>query len=54
VRVTEVRTGRRLLTQIETEVARVAAEARAEAEAQARRQLEIRLQELEALLRSKS
>jgi hypothetical protein len=40
VRLTEVATGRRLLTQIETEAARLAAEARAEAEATARAQTE--------------
>jgi hypothetical protein len=51
VRVTDVRTGRPLLTQIEEATARLAAEARAEAEAKARVLLEKRLQELEELLK---
>lgn len=61
VRVTDARTGRQLLTQTETEVARqeeqtarLVAEARAEAEAQTRAELEKRLRELENLLRMKT
>jgi len=68
VRVTEMRTGQRLLTQVETQEARLAAEvraqeadaraqvaeARAQAEATARVQLEKRLQELEHLLQSQT
>jgi Uma2 family endonuclease len=59
VRVTDVRTGQPLLTQIETEQARLAAEARADAEAtradaeaKIRVELETRLRELENLLNS--
>jgi Uma2 family endonuclease len=58
VRVTDVRTGQPLLTQIEEAAARLAAEARAQAEAEAHAQteaarvlLEKRLQELEELLK---
>jgi Uma2 family endonuclease len=54
VRLTEVATGRRLLTQIETEEARLAAEARAEAEAKARAELEQRVRDLENQLKSRS
>jgi len=54
VRVTEVATGRRLLTPIETEEARLAAEARADAEAKARAELEQRLRELESQLKSRT
>jgi Uma2 family endonuclease len=61
VRMTEVRIGRRLLTQVETEEARLqeqqarlAAEARADAEAKARAELEQRLRELENLLNSRT
>jgi len=47
VRVTEMQTGQRLLTQVETQAARVAAEVRA-------LQLEKRLQELEYPLQSRT
>jgi Uma2 family endonuclease len=48
VRVTDVRTGRPLLTQIEEATARLAAEARAEAEAEARAQTEAARQQEQA------
>jgi Uma2 family endonuclease len=68
VRLTEVSTGQRLLTPIETEEARLAAEearlaavaraeaaeAHAEAEAKARAELEQRVRELESLLKSRT
>ncbi len=47
VRVTEMRTGQRLLTQVETQEACLAAEARA-------LQLEKRLQQLEHLLKTRT
>ena len=54
VRVTDLRTGQRLLTQAEADAARLAAETRATtAEARAA-ELEDRLRELEALLKSRS
>jgi len=51
VRITERRTGQRLLTQVETPEACLAAEARTQVEAT---QLEKRLQELEHLLKART
>jgi Uma2 family endonuclease len=48
VRVTDARTGKRLLMPVETEAARLVAEARAEAEAQARLQTEVARQQEQA------